>query len=282
LSIELEKLDSKYQSGLYYILVVPLPDQSFSVVPEFMMSYTVGSHSVNLLDGSPVKDVVKKGYYSYFNYVYTGTPEDIVIKLTTIHGDADIFISTKSNIKFPTKIKNDFASTSTRESDEIEIPATSLPKKCLNLTFDQGMCTLHIGVYSDETYDSSSFSISATRRKEIRISQLLDGVPQKETLKDGMKQFYYFKASKEKDIQVVLVPTLGNTDLYISIILETDVVIEELPWPSKTDYDLKSTDSIGADTAYVTGDILAQCGEACLILITVVSNDDSKYTLTLT
>ena len=162
--------------GNVFIKVSPIGNSN-GVSLTFYISYSVGTHSQNLLDGTPARDVVKQGFYSYFNYVYTPINQDIVIKLTTLSGDPDIFISLKSELKFPTKAKSDIISTSTRDSDQITISASQLPSKCLDLTFDQSLCSIHIGVFSDERFDSSSFSIVVSRAVDKAITQLLDGVP---------------------------------------------------------------------------------------------------------
>jgi len=106
---------------------------------------------------------VKTGYYSYYNYVYGPENSDIQVKLTTLAGDPDIYISTNSDIKFPTAKNSDIVSTSDWTSDEIIIPFTKIPAKCLNTTFEQGFCTLHIGVFCDDRFGASSFSLVVSR-----------------------------------------------------------------------------------------------------------------------
>lgn len=97
---------------MFFILVTSTEVTNESTSQEFYISYSIGTHSVNLIDGIPARDVVKPGFYSYFNYVYTPTNSSIIIKLTTLSGDPDIYISTKPRLKFPTSMKNDITSLS--------------------------------------------------------------------------------------------------------------------------------------------------------------------------
>ena len=78
----------------------------------YVISYSVGKHSQQIIDGIPIQDVVKTGFYSYFKYIYSPGSEDILIKLTTLAGDPEIIVSTKQKIKFPTKETADVISTS--------------------------------------------------------------------------------------------------------------------------------------------------------------------------
>ena len=63
-----------------------------------------------MIDSSPVHGTVKKGFYSYFTYVYGPGEEDIVIWLTSISGDADIYMTTKPNVKHTTKETSEYVS----------------------------------------------------------------------------------------------------------------------------------------------------------------------------
>lgn len=89
--------------------------------------------------------------------MYGPGDQDIIVKLTTLSGDPNIFISLNSNLKFPTKEKSDIISTNTQTSDEIVIEADDLPLECRNVDFYQVFCTIHIGVFSNEYFDASSF-----------------------------------------------------------------------------------------------------------------------------
>lgn len=62
---------------------------------------------------------------------------------------------------------------------------------------------------------------------------------------------------------------------------DTESSLENQKWPSFEDYKLKSTDSFGADTALISGDLLKSCGNSCLFLIGVYTLEDSEYFLTL-
>lgn len=55
---------------------------------------------------------------------------------------------------------------------------------------------------------------------------MLQGVPQKETLLEDTWQYYYFKASSEKDLYIVLSPIIGDADLFVKMANDTESSLE--------------------------------------------------------
>ena len=98
---------------------------------------------------------------------------------------------------------------------------------------------------------------------------MIDGVPQKDTLAKGKWKYYYMKSTSEKDVYAVLVPSIGNPNLYIKIDPDDDTSLASLERPTLTNYDAISQDSIGADTALISGEALKDCSESCVFVIGV-------------
>lgn len=118
------KEDPKYSTGTFYVNVTAVNADDLDasgMAYTFMISFAIGTHSQQLIDGNPVQDTVKSGYYSYFTFVYGPGKEDILLRLTTIAGDPDILVSLSPSVKFPTKENADVTSASDRESDTIRI-----------------------------------------------------------------------------------------------------------------------------------------------------------------
>ena len=88
-------------------------------------------------------------------------------------------------------------------------------------------------------------------------------------------------SSNEKEIYSVLLPNSGDVDLFIKLSDQLNIPLENLTLPDLKNFDLKSADSFGADTALITGDLLKKCGDTCLFILGVYGAEDSDFTLTL-
>ena len=93
-------------TGTYYINVTSVDasdlDES-GMSYTFHIGYSIGAHMKKLIDGVPSHGSVKPSFYSYFEYYYEPKDEDIVIRLTTLAGDPDVFMSIDLNAKYTTR-----------------------------------------------------------------------------------------------------------------------------------------------------------------------------------
>ena len=79
--------------------------------------------------------------------------------------------------------------------------------------------------------------------------EVVNGVPQKDTIDEETWKFYYFRTSKDKDVYAVLVPFYGDPDLYIWVESDVNKNKEDIERPTFENFDVMSQDDIGADTA---------------------------------
>lgn len=72
---------------------------------------------------------------------------------------------------------------------------------------------------------------------------------------------------------MTLIPSSGNPNLYVKVYSDDNLDVELADRPTLQDFDVKSQDSIGADTALITGDLANKCSQSCVILLGVHALD---------
>ena len=75
----------------------------YSAMAEASLNYTLHKE---LREGAPLKDITKAHHSKYFHFrVFDPEAQKVVVQVTTIHGDPEVFISTKEEKPGPGKFE---------------------------------------------------------------------------------------------------------------------------------------------------------------------------------
>ena len=215
----IENSCSKMENCYFIVAVVGAGSQS---------SYTIlaatPDSTIALSAGVPRQSHVDAGKLEYFKFTITQPDLDVVISVTPISGDPDMFIS-MAPVKHPSRTNNTWFQ-SKFGADSLTLQYTDTSKHCVpNPAVSGKHCDVFIGVYG---WQNTTFTILANVDEGFRApSTLLDQVPQ--TGYVGTSQYTYYKyavsvphtggaSSPALDIKFSLTPTDdGDADLFLLI-----------------------------------------------------------------
>jgi len=59
------------------------------------------------------------------------------------------------------------------------------------------------------------------------ITELINGVPQKDQAKASSWNYYYFVATSSKDLYMTLIPSSGNPNLYVKVYSDDNLDVDQ-------------------------------------------------------
>jgi hypothetical protein len=255
------RADPKYRSGVFNIYVVPVHGEQIDtdgMAFTFLISFFIGTHHIPLMENNPTYGYVVSDKVNYYTFMYKSGVPFVNLVLTKTTGHTNMVVSLDETITFPTK-------------DDVNINNGVFLVHEEHKTYDHkvlekycghknGYCNMTIGVYSvsdSATYTITAISTNDNNDTAIRIIE--NGMPQYGSLAKGKWDYYYFKTSNKQPVYAVLVPNMGDPNLYVTMV--TDLNMKQYEWPKPTleDSDGKSEDSIGADILMLSEKKLERC-----------------------
>ena len=236
-----------------------------------------GYHAINLKDGEPVLSATINGTYKYFNYVAkpsNAAPSKLIVVLTALDGDPDLYVSWQKSNQPPNREKGRYDKKSSwRQTIEVvEVPASVLQSNSDVL--------ISIGIYAYHT--NVKFSVVAFREGVSAVS-LLDGLPMFGSATATRPMHFLFTSPRAKNhsVEFTLIADSGQPDLYANgntnhLSLE---VAKSLPWPTPTSAEFKST-SPGQSDDYIM--VKHQHYESYLLSVVAPANATFHITATST
>lgn len=283
----------------------------------FSMTVSYSDSTVTLQSGVPVSSSVQAKEYEYYKYSITIPHVDVVISVTPISGDPDLFIALKPNYH-PTKFAQFQWSSSSLGADSLTIQAGDIRQKGCNVASD-GVCDFYIGVYG---WRNASYSIVAHMNEGfLNPLTLVDGQPQ--TGHVALNEYMYYKYFVTSDSGVNIPQSLrfslssadadGDQDMYITfadrdsgqsstsrlMVADTVNFDDDIPAgtggnsggtggtvvhnqlePGKDNFDYKSTSYSGVmDEIVVSSDMPHYCVN-CMVYVGVYGYTAGAYTIT--
>ena len=173
---------------------------------EFVISATTSQGYRTLQDGVPVRDHVEQNDYMYFKYLLTETTQTLNVVLTTLSGDADLYVSMVHQHPGTTTMFNQtWFSLYNAQFDAVAIPnaATGL---------------YYIGVRG---HRNSTFTIvaHASAPDEAEMVQLVMGQPQMGAIYTAETFAYYVvkMTDRASTLTVAATPFSGQIGVYINL-----------------------------------------------------------------
>lgn len=271
-TITITPKDPWYLSDSTYLILVMAEKFLADKSATYTVSYTAGDGSLLLSEDTPFSGVVLMNDYSYFIFPVHFSHEDIVISLTTLSGDPDLFISVNSENTRPTSQKYDFKST-TFGNEKITLTwEEGLKEKCPNLPVDYKFgdavhCYMYIAVFGFET---TTFTIRIHPTKGLP-SFLPSGQVTKGEMGNKEYEFYYSFIDTNKGLKLILQPDQGDSDLFLNIVDKETAGNDGSQWvrPNRETNDYSSQSTVMNEEIILTASELSQKCQSgtCLILI---------------
>jgi hypothetical protein len=225
-AITVSHSDPKFCQCDYYIAVYAFTSCSYSIMAWY-------ASIQNLQNGVPTNGMVQLHAWVYYRIRVSGGITDITFSLTPQNGDPDIYISTAGE---PNSTSSMWRQTGQQSTSLIRIDGSD-PNFCSD------NCTYYIGVYG---VSGSNYTLTAVTSE--MTTQLLNGVPQTDTLVQGTWEYFSFDVpTAGVDVSIILTAITGDPDLYVS---------NHTDRPNTTNYDYTAraygTDAISIEQSPAT------------------------------
>lgn len=202
----------------------------------------------------------------YYKYQVVSTEGTILVAVTPMYGDPDLYISVNSSVHTPSMENNDYVSASLG-ADIIRIPLAEFYQKnpdCSVRFFDSSSCAIYIAVKCAS--DECGYSLQAGRSSNMALT-LLDGYAQYGAAAGGEPQFYLFTPADVSEPTVVTVyPKKNKAKVYVSIV-GPSVQSPNMPTPER--HDGSSITRASTEVVTIRPNTLSFCGNQCRIYIGV-------------
>ena len=264
-----------YRISCYYLIGI-YSNYISDVNTNYQLFYTLKDSIININTGIPMSGIVHSKTYQYYSYIMTSNTADLIIILTSLTGDCDLFLSTTN--KHP--VISNFTWISMRYGNDIlTIPHTELLTHCHNNT----ICNIFIGVYG---YQNSSYSliINTDLSYKNRI-QLINGLSQNDFVGYSLYKYYEYYINKPNIVNNQIVSSViinlislnnNDADIYVTLSEESE--------PSKSNYIYSSKNTMNFnDEIIITPEISTYCVD-CKLFIAIYgySVATTYYRLTIT
>jgi len=193
---------------------------------EYQIGAMTFGTALQLKDGESMYDRIAEGHYHYFQYYDTDPDKDLVIDVTAINGDPDIFVActldpTGDDSGTPSNAEGHFNVSSVSPGDDtLTIPSGSSCSR----PGDPNM--FYIGVYA---YSDSLIRIATSHADPASSVLLTAGQPQAGTVEAGELHTYVLEAkSPPQQIEITLTPLEGDPDLYVRMNASMATVAEAM------------------------------------------------------
>lgn len=233
----------------------------------FSITYQLKDSTMTLLNGVSVRSVANTGRYEYYKYTLTTLNVDLVISLTQLSGDSDLFVSVGYK---PSRYNNTWISTRYLD-DVIVIQSQDIDNSCHWSSIHQS-CDFYIAAYG---YINGSYSLVVTADNGFASrTHLIDGQPQQGHAALGQYVYYEFTVNSMNSIASTIELTLTSNsgqdaDLYVSFSGE----------PGISSYDYRSNNIYAlVDSITITPSMQHYC-DGCKIYLAVYGYTSSSYTL---
>ena len=264
--------------GVFGIYNDPTTPSSYRLVSSLIDS------TIILGDGVPFHGRSSKDQYQYYHFMNVHPLTDLVVSVTPVNGDPDVYISEAPNTH-PSRTNFTWVSASLG-ADVMTIQSESL--SCRPVESSSAPCDVYIGVYGwqNTTYiitvsSDSGFASPAT---------LIDGQPQNDAVDHGKYKYYQFTVTGRVSgsalsitdaITFTLTPTEGDVDLYVYFSRHsTDGHPNDEP--GKENYDYKSSQWASlTEEITISSDMDMFCIN-CVVYVAVFGYSQSRYSITAT
>ena len=267
-AITISHSDANFKKGLYYIAVYAFRACTYTI--------TVQQESaITLLPGISQEGSVAKHAMKYYR-IHVTDDKPLEISITPLTGSCQLFMS---KIKEPTITDYTWKSNSFN-GGSIKVE-TDDENYCSGL-----LCFYMVGVYG---LSASNYTISA-RSGDDASTALQNGIPYSDSVEEGKFKYYEYTLSADSDeLDIIVTPTSGDPDVYVSIHGFPGLNAEDDSDPSSPAYSWASitfsdVDSVKIEDAKkATYYIGVQGYEAATYSITVSTKngDDTSDTLLL-
>ena len=271
--------DPKYLIDSTYLILVKAEKFLADLSATFIINYSVGDGSIILSEDTPYNGVVASGEYEHFTFPIHIKHKNIIITLTCLAGDADLYISTSQNNTFPTNEKYQFkSSTPGDEKINLNWQENELSKACPDVsdsyTFGNNTkCNILISIYGFQT---STYSLRIHTSQESLV-MLTIGQPYYGNLSSSEYGYFYSYIHANEAFKVSVQPDLGDPDLYLNIIDKSQASSNTSTWqrPNSEVYDFESISSVLTEEISINSTLLKlKCPSGvCLIISSVLCKE---------
>jgi len=194
-SITVGHSDPKFCRCDYYISVYAFTACSYSIVAFYAAIQ-------NLQNGVPVNGVVRVNAWVYYRLRISEDVSEITFTLTPQDGDPDLYISTSGE---PNKTSSMWKATGQQTTSTIVISSN-------DVHFCSNNCSYYVGIYG---VSGSNYTLRAVTNG--MTTQLMNGVPQSDTLQQGHWDYFSFDVpTAGVDVSIIITAITGDPDLYVS------------------------------------------------------------------
>ena len=252
-----ESIQPDNRDGMVYIeragAGVDVADSSYSIV------VTSKDSIIALVNGVPVKGRVVLGAAQYYMYRMITAKKDLVISVTPLYGDPDLYVSF-SPVTHPTRSNYTYVAASDG-ADTLTLQASMLSLHCFLDPATNKACDIYIGVLA---WRNSSYTLVASVNDgfESRIS-LLDGQPQTGAVGVGKYVYYEYQVGSASNtgrnpLRFSLFSLNGmDLDLYLTFKNQSSTgksSDNDIPGMSRNDYSSTNIDGASDEILVSPGD----------------------------
>lgn len=239
--------------GMKYVLVVPASRYGAEDYKDyrFTIKYATSNSISVIVKDAPAFGNVQIGKYDYFRYHSITKVNSLTVSLTSLSGDANLVVSIDPSNEFPTKTKNSYHSMK-EGKDSIELDGSKLFDKNPSCNPNQASllgskaCNIYIGVYcgdnnSPESRKNDSCSYTLKVYEGLGLPHMLiDGVPQKDHVKQAELLTYYMPILADKDyLYIAATSEIGDVNIYVTF-ADQEERSSDLALPTRDDHMKKS------------------------------------------
>ena len=224
-------------AGIDEIWIIPNDDDNFCSTcdvfiavygyhgGDFTITVTLGNENQHLQLGTPVSSTTTSKLPSYYEVTWSDTSLDLIVSLTRNSGRSKLFASCKTEFPSAESKMHSFEG-STNDKSPLIITAEQISDyidDCISKPTEKAV-TMYIAVFPDsenpdtsEVVDLSTFTLMVTMDSLTDIPILVAGTPVSGSIKFERFQYYQIRLGKKYvDVDVILTPISGETDLYVS------------------------------------------------------------------
>lgn len=292
--ITIKTTDKNFEAvGMKYVLVVPNTKIGGDVTDyRYSIKYTTARSISALRKEIPSFGTVPIGAFNYYKYTSIDKGGDLTISLTPLSGDPNLVVSIDPRFPYPNKEVNDFHSKKIG-MDSVNITGDKLfqsnptCKPSEQPLLGGKPCEIYIGVYCSDTTgapesrknDSCSYSVKIYSDYSFP-HMLIDGVPQKDAVKDKKYLYYFVPIQTQRDRLYIAANTeKGDIDIFVSFADQSEKN-EKLVMPNDQSHIKRSKGSGHSEVVHFgRKQLLKECGEfkECMALIAVRGMEPVEY-----
>ena len=273
-SILIKANSPAYKSRSTYLIKVMafkfLADNSAT----FSVSFRFGNKTTSLTHNLPFSSQVDLDQYDYFTYPLLLTDDEVVISVTALSGDCDLFIKIGVNETRPSTLKYDFKSNGIGNDKLTLNLINDINPKCQNREQDSILngktgCYLFIAVFG---YKASVYNIKVLSNSHLP-SILMISQPTHHLLSQNSEIFHYSIMDFDQGFTISIQNDYGDADIFVNIFDKHSIggKVEGWDFPTNTSNQFSSQNPNNIEKIEVSFNTLIDIcsGGSCIILSTV-------------